>query len=79
MDVNPAGVVHVDIENVDLNVGMNTNESTSSPSSKASPVKRRKFNAIAMNVSKYVFRHLFLLIFPFFVGRHLRNNIPHHH
>ena len=76
-DINSAGAIRVDIENIDLNVGGNANE-TSSPSSKASPVKRRKFNAIAMNVSKYVFQFLFLLIFLLFVGRHLRSKITHH-
>ena len=59
-DVNSSGAVRIDVDNIAINVGPNTNESTSSPSSKVSPVKRRKFNAIAMNVPKSV------SLFPFF-------------
>ena len=55
-DINSAGIVRVDVENIALNVGpTSTNETVSSPNSPASPVKRRKFNAIAANLPQCVF------------------------
>jgi len=49
-DVNSAGLICIDIENIALNIGPTTNESVSSPGSQASPGKQRKFNAIATNL-----------------------------
>ena len=53
-DVNSAGAIHIDVDNIALNIGPHTNESTSSLISNGTPVKRCKFNAIAMNVPRSV-------------------------
>ncbi|KIM57181.1 hypothetical protein SCLCIDRAFT_29026 [Scleroderma citrinum Foug A] len=51
-DVSSAGTICIDIENIAMNIGPNTNESASPQTSKTLPVKRCRFNAIAMNLPK---------------------------